>query len=569
MRPALGAIGATLLLASSLFCQNLVAIPAHSAIYNGFSRGFNFTAQATFNIVQLDLPLDAFQAGDTASYLVRVNGATVLHSVGNPGLISTAIPIAVNDVVDVIGNWSPAAPASFSAHNSYTAAVAPFATTIEGVAHTLQRTGWQYDVGVSPLTGTYLAPGAGQMGRVLMYTSSALGFAQKTPFGSGCYNQPRMVYERFLGNVTPVDLTNTQQIMVYASNANGGFYIVAPGASPYDAVTAAANGTNLVLGSFTSAYNATVGGWDDATVVLTLPAAQFPTGFPFPGVGGGGNTTTISVNSNGKVYLGSINPTDVLFATHGSNYADTAPFQGTTGAGLPVLAPFNCDIDPSPVGGGAIWYESPSPNGGVRITWAGVPNWQNTVAGSPPFVICDVQMELLPSGLVMFAYGASLGTGGSANNDAIVGFSAGGGQPMSPQVDWSALTPYISGDGSVPLTIDSNLRPVLGTSINITIGNIPAATPFAGVLYGFTKFDPGIPLAGIGMPGCQQYTTQQAVSLGITPGATFTTPLGIPNNIAFVGLQVVCQGAVYNPPAVPNTLGALSSNGLELILDVN
>jgi PKD repeat protein len=182
------ALAAALLAATGI---GQVTIPPHSAIYNGFSRGFNFTAATNFIITQLNLPLDAFQAGDTASYLVRKNGAVTLHEVGNAGAIPTAIQVNTGDVIDVIGNWSPAAPGDFTAHNSYSSTAAPntapYATTIEGVAHTLNRTGWQWDIGVTPLTGVYLAPGAGQIGRVLMYTASSGLFAafNATPRSGG------------------------------------------------------------------------------------------------------------------------------------------------------------------------------------------------------------------------------------------------------------------------------------------------------------------------------------------------------------------------------------------------
>jgi len=165
---------AALLLASAAICQ--VTIPPHASTYNGFSRGFNFTAQNNFLINQLELPLNAQQVGDTASFLVRINGAVAFYSTGTTGpTVATSLVINPGDVVDVIGNWSPAVPGNFTAHNSY-GNTTPYATTIEGVPHTLNRTGWQWDIG-DPLytSGTYLAPVAGQMGRILMYTSPPSG----------------------------------------------------------------------------------------------------------------------------------------------------------------------------------------------------------------------------------------------------------------------------------------------------------------------------------------------------------------------------------------------------------
>ncbi len=164
-----------------------IPIPPHAAIYNGFSRGYTFTAQTTFTITGLDLPIDAFQAGDTAAYLVRVNGAVSLWSRGNVGPIAAAIPVVTGDVVDIVGNWSPAVPGNFTGHNSYSAAlVLPgYATTIHGVAHNLLRNGWQWDIG-DPLwvstgtTGLFLAPVAGQLGRVIVNTAQTGLFSNFT-----------------------------------------------------------------------------------------------------------------------------------------------------------------------------------------------------------------------------------------------------------------------------------------------------------------------------------------------------------------------------------------------------
>ena len=58
-----------------------VTLPAHNNVYNGYSRGYNFTAQTAFQIVRLDLPTVSYQAGDTAGYLVRLNGNVALRSV--------------------------------------------------------------------------------------------------------------------------------------------------------------------------------------------------------------------------------------------------------------------------------------------------------------------------------------------------------------------------------------------------------------------------------------------------------------------------------------------------------
>jgi hypothetical protein len=290
--------------------------------------------------------------------------------------------------------------------------------------------------------------------------------------------------------------------------------------------------------------------------VQTLPFA-----FPYPNASSA-TTSSITVNSNGRIYLGS--SFDASFASNGANsgYTPTS-FRGTTGAALPVLAGFMCDLDPTV--GGAIWYESPSPSGGVRITWNAIPNWQDPLYTGLPAQVNSIQMELMPSGMVFLSYGSSLGNGGSVGNVAIVGYSAGGAEPLGPQLDWSALTAYQTGTGDIGLKIDADNRPVTGTTINLTVREIPAGSLVAAIVFGLTKFDPGIALDPLGMPGCNAYTTPDLLVAGLTPGPTFSSALPIPPNPALTGFQLLGQGLVLSA-SIPNAFGGITSNGLDLVV---
>jgi PKD repeat protein len=175
MKAALLSSFSVALFAAGSVAQTVIPIPPHSTVYNGFSRGLNYTSNVNHIITNLDLPPEAQQAGDTASYMVRVNGVEVLRSTGNAGAISSNLLVFPGDVVDVFGNWSPAAPTNFTAHNSYGSS-APYATTIEGVAHTLNRVGWQYDIGSPSYTaGAYLPPATGSLGRTFVTTTPQAG----------------------------------------------------------------------------------------------------------------------------------------------------------------------------------------------------------------------------------------------------------------------------------------------------------------------------------------------------------------------------------------------------------
>jgi uncharacterized protein (TIGR03382 family) len=168
MKTAKIAMGVVLAAATTAAAQNLVDIPPHASVYNGFSRGFYFDAQTNFSIVRMDLPMDAFQAGDTAGYLVTVNGVDVMHSIGNSGAIAVNIPISMGDRVEIYGNWSPANPGSFTAHNSY--GTGNHATMIEGVPHTLHRAGIQWDIGDPAYASANRITGTTQIGRIFIYT---------------------------------------------------------------------------------------------------------------------------------------------------------------------------------------------------------------------------------------------------------------------------------------------------------------------------------------------------------------------------------------------------------------
>ena len=142
-------IAAIAAIASSAIAQQVV-IPAHTSVYNGYSRGFSTVAATDFDIDKMELPLDAFLVGDTASFLIQVNGVDVWLDTGGTSAISIVNPpvqVVTGDTLLIVGNWSAVPASNFSAHNSYASGAAPYATTILGVAHNLDRGGYQCDVG--------------------------------------------------------------------------------------------------------------------------------------------------------------------------------------------------------------------------------------------------------------------------------------------------------------------------------------------------------------------------------------------------------------------------------------
>jgi hypothetical protein len=413
------------------------------------------------------------------------------------------------------------------------------------------------------------ATGAGT-GRVNMrigYTPDPSA-AISIPFGKGCYDGRRMIYEQFpdgLGGANPAcDLVNTSYTFSLQNTAVGAYYNVVSSGVPYDGATAAANGTNLTAGAFTVSSSAS---WDDASVDVAITSG--PIVYPGNPVG----VSTISVNSNGKIAFGP--GTDPSFAYNGANYGSTGPFADLQAS----FFAFNTDMDPTdPTFPSSIYVEQPSPNlGGIRITWAGVYNWP-AAAGATN----DVQLEISPGGNLMFlSFGPNLATGAPATgNDGIVGFSAGNGETASDPIDWSAIPAgnpgQNSGDGSVAPVLSFNARPVAGTSVDLVIDNVMPATNgfFTGFITASLNYAGGpgplapLNVAQYGLPGC-------TASVDIfPPSSLFTIFVGNANFPAPAtegrwtwnvpqgtnGLQVFFQGGTLTPGQ--NVAGILVSNAI-------
>lgn len=504
---------AALLLASSALAQ--VTIPPHYSIVNGYSRGFKFIAQTSFVITALELPLNAQQAGDTASFLVRINGTAVLHSVANVApQIATNIVISHGDHVDIIGNWSPAVPGIFTAHNSSSASIASFATTIEGVPHTLTRTGWQYDVGASPLTGSFFVATSGAIGRIYVYTAPANTVASNTATGQGCLAEYTSIYEEFT-NPASIDLANTA-IRFTAAGPNK-LVTLAGGFLPVGSVQAVP--TVLALG-------------DDTAV--TQP---FTTG-SFPGAAGG-----LTVCSNGFVSLAPGNGT-----TH-------TPVV-TTMLGDPQTS-FRSwhDYNPAIAGSGQVkWEESANL---TMITWDGV--WDS--GGTSAAHASNLQFQFYANGDVVIAWGP-LSLLGASGTGHLVGYSPGGVSANPGNSNLSALVPTVlEGQDNISFGLVGVTRPILNTNWDVQTTNIPTTGVIGLDLIGLA--DPAIlDLAFLGMPTCQLRSTLEDVGTWVVTGSTHNSTFFIPNSPALVSMHVFRQSAMFQVPPV-NAFGAITSNGID------
>ena len=374
--------------------------------------------------------------------------------------------------------------------------------------------------------------------------------------GPGCYNLPFMLYEQIPANTNPIDLQGTTYTAVLTASANGGFYTITAGGIPYAAPGAGA--TNLTMGgtAATPVANSS-GNLDDCTFGFTLGA---PMNLPSPG--GGLAATEVGINSNGKLYFDTVPPTDTSFNYNGANYGGINSFRDLA----TQWAVFNTDLDP--MSGGDIYVQYPSPNlGGLMVWWDNVPNWP-AVAG----VTCSMSIEFTADGtLCNIAYGAALANDGGGN-DAIIGFSAGNGEPVGGNIDWSAIpaapSAQLSGDGSSAPTLDLSGRPVTPNTIDLIIGNLPAPAapgiPRVGVFVVSTAAAPfPVDLGFIGMPGCPLYVGGTPILITgledvVNSPDEIRLPFPMPN---FPGAEIHAQAACLHATLPPNSLGLTVSNG--------
>lgn len=381
----------------------------------------------------------------------------------------------------------------------------------------------------------------------IQYTPDASA-ALSLQYGEGCYNRPQAAYD-----VIPA---GTAQGSAYeATGAVGGGYTWLPQGSPQDSYlivpgapfAPVASGTNLA-GNPTGYTSSSSGSWDDACLTQ-------PLGFSFPHPGG--TTTDITINSNGKIYLGLT--TDASFATCGSNYGSTATFRdGPPSGPLAQICAFNADLDPDLAvngGVGAIYFENPTPTT-ARITWQGVPNWP-AVANE----VCDIQLTLYDSGQFDIAFGTLFNSDPASGNDAILGYSKGDGSPLGGLTDWSGAGAIQTGDGAFPPNLFVDGRPIAGTSVDVVVDSLTAGTGAGFISIGLLPQSPGLNLGPFGMPGCTSNLNIGAIVTSVFVFAannelrwTWNVPTGFNNT------QVFLQSGTITPGL--NAAGVLATNGV-------
>ncbi|MEC8252887.1 MAG: VCBS repeat-containing protein [Planctomycetota bacterium] len=218
-------------------------------------------------------------------------------------------------------------------------------------------------------------------------------------------------------------------------------------------------------------------------------------------------------------------------------------------------------------GGGSVYLEEfngPS-SGTIRVTYLNVAG-QGAAGGNTFQITLGVSGSnwlFNPNAFSLNSFSITFGAL-SANNPEpwVVGYSPAGPRDDPGPTDLSSIginTLSLS-DNDVVIALDSN-APQLGSSWNLALSDY-GSFPFGFLLFGDTKYNPGISLAGLGAPGCSAYTNGN-LSAQLVPlaGGAATVPIPIPNNSSLSGAKLACQATA---PSGINTFGIATSNGLDV-----
>jgi hypothetical protein len=180
--------------------------------------------------------------------------------------------------------------------------------------------------------------------------------------------------------------------------------------------------TAAILSSFVSAQCSTLANTPSGTNLLLGDDAVRTVGLGFSFPFAGSQYTTVSVCSNGYVWLGDVAAT--AFGGLGADYFDNEVDFRTLGPRIAL-----CWDDWNPAGGGAVTFVG---NGAqASIVWKSVPRFGNVA------VQANMELVLQSTGTIFLRYGATMST---PVMTSIVGISGGQGAPASA-LDWSTVLP--------------------------------------------------------------------------------------------------------------------------------
>jgi len=351
------------------------------------------------------------------------------------------------------------------------------------------------------------------------------GFATATSYGMGCAGTAdyASAYESFPPGAFDLGGSPGNETVIQALNTGSGFAFLTGAPTWFTPVS-----PNLNLP-------------DDGD------SAALPLGFTFT-TPSGHNTSNIIINSNGYVFLDSVvnNPLAFYFQHTVPDFVN----------GQPRIALCWVDLDPSAgTGSGSVHFDTAP--GAAYVTFNGVQRF-----GFPAETM-TVQLAIFAGGNFEIRYSTetiSTGTG-----DPFMGYTPGNGALAPPESDFSVLPIFTRPDLVIPNLGLSSQRPVEGTTMAVTISDIPPGTVLGTLILSALKFDPGIqPLPGLG--SCVQHVGLNDVFYYLPTGPSHVLNFAVPTG-TFTGAIINAQAVTLSPGT--NPVGIASSNGLEWVIDVN
>lgn len=515
---------------------------------------FNVTFNTTVTWNSIDYVASPASAAANSSFNLFVGPSTWVGNVAvNPGvwtLVGTTTPVAQPGGVatPINGVLNSAGPNP----GAVTFAPGTYGIALQAVGHS-----WRYTTAgtttFSDANMTAVLGGASNaflalrtftprvLNGAINYSlgGTPMPFAQRQPYGPGCYALYQSVYELFPNTALGFDLSNSSMYMTFDSAGNRYSSIVA--------------GTTAVV----VPTSASLGHLDNNNIIVNLGPTASPQPILFPNVGSIGiATTTVEMCSNMYVNL--------LGTTTATNNPTVAAWLNGTAVRI------GNHHDANPAAGGTTHYDYDAVGGIHLFTWLGVPDFTN--GGSNTF-----QLAFYATGDVEFRWGAmSLLSGGT--HPTLVGFTPGAGALDPGQLDLSAaLTalPPLSTDAldRDPLKLSADVNPVIGATVNLTTSGVTGVSVgicFIGVADLGPASPAGLDLGFLNAPGC-------VANVNISPSAsplienftpTLTVAFPIPNVVTLVGQSFYCQ-SVWVDPLGQNSFfgpgqGLLTSNAVRL-----
>lgn len=507
---------------------DIVNISATPILITGFHQGFFAGAADDIEIRTKSGTWNGFE--QTPAAWTLVGSATAVPHTLAPTL--DPLPITLSVIVP------PGATQAFyitttAGTVAYTTGIAQLNAVIGSDANIEVRAG----VGVTyPFGTSYGLPTDGRLWNGSVDYCVVNGTAgSNTPLGAGCVRQYGSFYQLFANAaVASTALTGNSLLLVPTANGYQGTWL--PGSASAFFVPPVAP-TTLTPG-------------DDGTVTYALTSGTFLTPQ--------GPQTSLQVNGNGIIAWGG------TLDFPGTNaYTPTAPgFLNSASGGIYAWHDYNA----TEAGSGPIVAEEAG--GILYVTWNGVENYSATVMPNPS----TLQFQLdLASGLVTIVFVSidsnTTSTWGTAH---LIGYSSPGVSADPGAIDLALATPaelLVADPEITPLLLTATTRPVIGTSWNLTLSNVPATGVLGVDVFGLA--DPGLDdLFFLGMPGCGLRSTLDITGAWLVSGSTHNYSLVLPNDPSFINLHIFTTSAVFQVPPI-NTFGAITANGIDgLVGDV-